>query len=232
MDVDFDLNIDIDIDIDSKEVSTSRFKSRYIKPKNWKGLKERQIKYKNAEKLSKEIIVTENERAFVIIDGSFILGDFIEAFIVDRNLHIKNMYISTLSLSCENVDSIKNLIEGNYVDKLTLLVSDYFYSHERHELIPYIYKTLDNGDFQLVVARSHTKICGFETIEGKKCVIHGSANLRSSDNIEQIVIEQSKELYDFNLQWIEKLAEKYNTINKNIKKPKSLRGDLVWNTIN
>ena len=97
-------------------------------------------------------------------------------------------------------------------------MSAYFYSHERHSLIPYIYEQLDNGAFQLAVARAHTKTCQILTKGGKKIVIHGSANMRSSQNIEQFTIEENKPLYDFYEAYFEELLDKHKTINYGIRK--------------
>lgn len=231
-DIDLD-NFDLNTDIGTAKIS--KMKNRYIKPKKWRGFHERQIKYDNAAKLSKEVVVTESERAFVLVNGNFVFGDFMEAFIVDRNLHVKDMYITTLSLSENNIYSLENLVEGGYIDNLTLIVSDYWYSHEKFQLLPIIYEYLDTGkcNFQLAAIRSHAKITCFETHDGKKCVMHGSANLRSSDNIEQLVVEQSHDLYDFNKDWMSKVMEKYKTINKDAKpgKNKSERGQAAWKTV-
>ena len=186
-------------------------------PKKIRSFRDSQIAYKNAESLAKELNVNKGERYFTFIAGEFIFGDFIEAFCVEKNYHIKSMTISTLSLSEENIDSLENLIVGEYVDQLNLIVSDYFYAHERHSLVKYIYEHLDKENkFQLSVARSHTKICIFETHCGMKFVIHGSANLRSSDNIEQFDIEENKDLYDYIYEFNSKIAEVYQTINKSI----------------
>ena len=67
-----------------------------------------------------------------------------------------------------------------------MLLSIYFYANEKYQLIPYLRKKLDvNNRFQLAIAGIHTKIVQFETNDGQKIVIHGSANLRSSGNVEQ-----------------------------------------------
>lgn len=190
--------------------------SRFIKP-----VKDRsynKIKYKNAVQLAKNLNFQELDCAFVIVDGSFIFGDFLEAFILQHNINVLEMTLSTLSLSQENVDSLNNLISKDYIQKLNLIVSDYFYSHERGNLIRYLYEKLDVDDkFQLAVCRTHTKIYQFITEGGKHIVIHGSVNLRSSDNLEQFVIEDNKELYDFNQEYFNRIIERYNTIQKSIK---------------
>lgn len=75
-------NIDIDFNIGINQ--------RYCKPAM---AKSKNVKYKNASQLSKEILIKQNERYFCIIDGSFIFGDFIEAFIYDRAMKVSEMTI-------------------------------------------------------------------------------------------------------------------------------------------
>ena len=222
LDLNFDFNLEdfSNIEID---ISFGDNNQRYICPPK---SRLKSIKYRNASKLSKDISLSQNERYYCIIDGTFIFGDFIEAFIVDRDLRVKELTISTLSLSQENIDSLANLLNGGYLDKLNLIVSDYFYSHERNNLIKYAYETLDiNNKFQLAVCRSHTKITLFETHCDKKVVIYGSANLRSSDNIEQFSIEHNNELYDFNYTFHKNILDNFKTINK------SLRGKKLWQKV-
>lgn len=80
-----------------------------------------------------------------------------------------------------------------------------------------MYDSYINNSFQLAVCRTHTKITLIETECGKWLTIHGSANLRSSDNIEMFSIENSKDLYDFNLEWHDEVITKYQTINKMVR---------------
>lgn len=209
--------IEINIDIDTNQ--------RYCKPAMSRS---KNVKYKNAKELAKEIQIKQNERFFCIIDGSFIFGDFIEAFIYERAMKVKELTLSTLSMSQENIDSFYNLMQNGYIEKLNIIVSDFFYSHERHNLVKYMYDKLDfENRFQLSVCRTHTKICIFETEMngGRKYVIHGSANLRSSDNIEQFMIEENSELYDFNFDFHKKIIDNFATVKK------SLRGNKLFNLI-
>ena len=198
--------------------------NRYLKPKIYP-VKQDFICYDNAAKLARELTVNKNERADVFVSGAFVFGDFIEAYIVQRNAKCWKMTVTTLSLSQENVDSLHNLLAGGFVDELNLIVSAYFFGHERHSLIPYIYEKLDiDNRFQFAVASIHTKTAQFETLGGRKIIIHGSANLRSSANIEQFTIEENGELYAFYDEQFGKIIERYATINK--KKP--VRDSELW----
>ena len=223
-DLDFQINFD---DFSDLEFDIAlEFDTRIINPPRIKEITENLLKYEYALDLAKKIVIEKNCRYFCITNGSFISGDFIEALIVKNNFHVKKMTVSTLSLSQNNVDSFINLIKGGFVEQLNLIVSVYFFSHERHGLINYIYKNLDiDNKFQLAVANTHCKTCIIETYDDLYIVIHGSNNLRSSGNIEQFSIEESKELFDFNNDYQDRIIEKFKTINKPI------RSKTLWNAI-
>ena len=217
MEFNFDFNLD-----DNKFETENRIIKRKVK-----NINEKFIKYANAENLAKDIgMIQENERIHVLLNGSFIFGDFLEAFVVENNLWIKDLTMSTLSLSQDNVESLNNLIEGEFVDNLQILLSDYFYAHERHHLVPYLYDVLDQGKTQIAFADCHTKIFLLILENGTKIVIKGSANLRSSGNIEEMEIEQNANLYDFHKDWHDKIIDKYKTIKKSVRKGKKL-----WQTV-
>lgn len=199
--------------------------TRYIKPKV-ANISNDFVLYDNAVKLAKDLRIDFGQRADAFISGSFIFGDFIEAFLTQHNAKAVKMTISTLSLSQNNVDSLANLLNAGYIDELNLIVSVYFWGNEVRSLIPYIYKRPDVGNrFQLAVAGLHTKTVHFETLGGRKIVIHGSANLRSSGNVEQFTIEENPELYNFYEEHFSRIVERYATI----KKP--IRNNALWEEI-
>ena len=193
-------------------------KSRYVDLPPASELPDWLVRYENAEALAEEIgDMTPGRRVFALLDGKFIFGDLFEAMAVRNNWLIREMTISTLSMSENNIDSLRNLLDGGYVEKLDLIVSDYFYSHERGGLIPYLYKQLDVDDrFQLAVAGTHTKICLMRT-DSQNIVIHGSANMRSSSNIEQVMIEECQPLYDFLHETHAGIVDRYKTIRKSVR---------------
>lgn len=204
------------------------FETRYMRPRVYKR-KASTLKARNAIKLADELQIDKGERIDCIVDGSFEFADFIARYIVnsaERNNHIKKLTISTLSMNEENIVSLAQILQMGLVDEMVLVISAYFYSHERHDKIPMIYNLLDRENkFQLAVASTHTKTAQWETHNGEKIIIHGSANLRSSSNIEQITIEENPDLYDFYDDAFGKIADKYGTIKK------ELRGRELWRTL-
>lgn len=209
----FDLNDDdFDLGDDLGDVG-----GKVHKPKKSRQRKPHQVIFPNAVNLAEKTQLRENDRYDVLVDGSFIFGDYLHALLTRQQIGVKKMCIATLSMSSMNVDSLEALIQKGYIKNLDLIVSDYFYSHERNAVIKECYDKLTiNDDFQLSVARNHSKVTLFETLGGKKIVIHGSANLRSADNIEQFTIEINEDLYNFYFDFYSKIIEEYKTINKSL----------------
>ena len=190
---------------------------KIVKPKKTKTVL---CKYKFAEEMAREISLDENVRYYAIINGSFIFGDLIEALIIEKRLKVNHLLISTLSLSENNIDSLHGLLSQDYVTALSLIVSEHFYSHERGNLVKYAYEELGGYNFQLATCRTHQKLALIETTCKKYIVIHGSANLRSSGNIEQINIEENREIFDFEMEYNLRIIEEFQTIKKKINRGK------------
>jgi hypothetical protein len=117
------------------------------------------------------------------------------------------------------------------MEELNIVLSAYFYSHEINSktgLVPYLYEQLDHDDMlQVAFASIHTKIVTIETVRGNKIVIYGSANLRSSRNIEQVSVEQDSALYDFCEEFVGRIIDAYKTIDKS----KPIRGNELWEVV-
>jgi len=221
---DFEFNTtELDLSFDSE--FAAEHNNRYINPPKDSGVPDRHVKYEHAEDFAKALKIGQGGRAHAIVSGNFVAGDLIEAIFVEKNIHTDLLSISTLSLSENNIDSLKNLLDGGYVDKIDLVVSDFFFSHERRALIPYMLEQLDyDNRFQLGVAGIHTKIAIFET-QGFYYSIHGSANLRSSGCVEQIIIEEGREAYEFYKEFHDRIITQYSVINK------SIRSEKLWQAV-
>lgn len=160
------------------------------------------VQYDNAQQLANRVKLFPGEQLHGIVDGSFIFGDFIEALIMEKDVVCHEMHLSTLSMSQNNIDSLVNLFQAKRLDSLTLLLSNYFYSHEKFRLVKYLHGELARYKYNLMIRRSHTKIC-LMSVNNIKLVLSGSANLRSSNCIEQIILQESPELYAFYREWFE-----------------------------
>lgn len=212
-----DINLNLMEFLPSDETEETRYTLPKVVP-----MKEDFVLYDNAQKMARELRLGFGERFDAFVSGSFIFGDFIEAYLTTQNACAKKMTISTLSMSQNNVDSLHTLMEKGYIEELNLIISVYFWGNERSSLIPYIYKQLDIGDrFQLAVAGVHTKTVHFETLGGRKIIMHGSANLRSSGNIEQFTMEENPELYEFYDDHFNRIIDKYATIRKPMRNSKA-----------
>ena len=210
--------------IGKKSHVSKMVETRFIEPAKSVSLPAHMVTWRSAFSAAKDLgEMTEGRRVFAILSGRFIFCDFIAAILKEYGYVAEKMIISTLGMSADNVGTLGACFDRGLIKSLDLIVSGYFFNSERNAVIPIAYEELDKENrFQLAVADCHTKIVLIKTECGKHIVIHGSANLRTIDNIEQIVIEESKELYDFNESIHSAIVEEYKTINKPI------RGEKLW----
>lgn len=224
LDLDFDFDpdlFDVDLTIDELEVK------RYQKPVEGRT---QAVAYKNAHQLAREIELYKGFRAFVMVPGCFIFGDFIEAISELDKIRIERMTIHTLTMSQDSIDSLANVIAMDHPTQLQIIMSDYWYAHEhdkRTGLLWELYDKLDIGDgFRLAFCRTHAKVITILTKAGHKLVIHGSANMRSSGVIEQFVFEHDPDLYDFCEAYNDAILDRYDTINHGA--GKLMRKTVLW----
>ena len=226
--LDFDLNVEIPgFELDLADMSAA-IQTDFVKIRRYPRVAPSGVLYEKAVDLVKKMPdIQENEAFFCIVSGNFIFGDLLEALLVERNWYAEEIFIATLSMSQENADSLANLFHGDYAREINLIVSDFWYAHERYKGggIEYINQLMEGFNFSLSVAGLHTKIILIKTECGKHLVLHGSANLRSSRNLEQLSAENSKDLYEFNRTWMSKLVAQFKVSRK------SLRGDNIWQVL-
>ena len=224
-------SIDFEIDFDTSDFDflsdeqADRFADieaqehvRILKPKADGTSLEHHVMFENAEEFARQLSLVPGERTFAWLSGNFIFGDMVEALITARNVTVKKLYVTSLSFSRDNIDSLKNVLTlmGERLENMVLIFSGYQYSHEKYNLVPYMYRELDNplNNVQIAFGGWHTKIITLETCMGNYITMHGSCNLRSSNSIEQIMIEiNNKELHDFNAGIMQNIADKFGTIN-------------------
>ena len=165
--------------------------------------------FENAEDMAESIDYTKDY--FCLVSGSFIFGDFLEALCFKKHLNPSCMYITTLGMSQENIDSIVNLTDYLGTRKVNLIVSHYFAGVERHKLIPYMEREFQGKPIDVAVLASHCKITVIYSDKGN-AVIAGSANLSSSNNVEQFQIMHDPAIVSYCASRLDDIMKRFTVI--------------------
>lgn len=147
------------------------------------------------------------EHTHAVLRGDFVLCDLIPAVIQARG-PAGHLHIATLGLSAANADQLVQLKAGAHISDITVLCSHYFQQVDKTTVFREVAAKLrEHG--RLVVARNHAKVICLPTRAGDAYVIEGSANLRSSDNLEQVTLFNDPELLAWHVEWIEQLTRRH-----------------------
>jgi hypothetical protein len=169
------------------------------------------VKYAEARRLAKAIELEADCRYYAIVKGTFIFGDFIEALIGYHRLEAEEIWITTLGMNENNVDSLINLSKIYNAQQINLLVSSYFFGVERHNMIQYLIEQTEGLPIDIAAAGSHAKIALIKA-NGVHLCIHGSANLSSNVFLEQFELEDNEELYQWNRMWLQRVFDRHTII--------------------
>lgn len=124
-------------------------------------------------------------------------------------MEVDELTIITLSIGLENIEALSELINKEWVKKINFMVSEYFIRTEKIKHTKSIASleksTQENENFKVYFTETHQKIVLIKTMNGDKFVFHGSANMKGSQNYEQLMIENNNMLYDFNYQYFTNL---------------------------
>lgn len=173
---------------------------------------DKKVHYKKAYDLVKDIKIKKGETVYCLLTGDFVFGDFIGGFIQENNLEVKELTIISLSGGKHMYEMFEELIIQKWVKKLNLVLSEYYLRTEITKHSPTVkqlseYSKKHKNKFNIFYTNTHQKIVLIETVKGGKVTIHGSANLKSSQSLEQLMIQENKELYDFNYKYFKSLKK-------------------------
>lgn len=162
--------------------------------------------FRNAQDMAQRISWESDYISFLA--GTFVFGDFLEALLHEKRLSPDVMYITTLGMNKENIDSLVNLVKYLGCEKLNLIISHYFAGVERHKLIPYMEHEFSGLDIDMAVIQSHAKICLIRSVHGDGAIV-GSANLSSSNNIEQMIILHDPSAIDYLQKQLDTIMDRF-----------------------
>lgn len=171
-----------------------------------RGIK-KMIRPENAAPIMPLLPEGPDDRLHCMLRGDFILCDLIPLIIANRGA-CSHLRVATLGLSAANAEQLANLHAGGLIGRITLVASHYFQQVDKTTTFKQVQSILA-GRAELVICRSHAKVILIPTTGGDFYTVEGSANLRSSDNLEQMLILNDQATHDFHAGWIDALATEY-----------------------
>jgi len=165
------------------------------------------INPENARPIISLLPVHPDDRLHCMLRGDFVLCDLIPLIIAHRGA-CPHLRVATLGLSAANAEQLANLHAGGLIARITLVASHYFQQVDKTTTFQQVQSILSKCA-TLVICRSHAKVILLPTASGDFYVLEGSANLRSSDNLEQMAVTNDQETHDFHGGWIDALADEY-----------------------
>jgi hypothetical protein len=162
------------------------------------------IKPENALAVLQHLPENPSDRTHCAFRGDFVLCDLIPAIIALRG-RCPHLTIATLGLSAANADALGILRARDLIGDLTIICSHYFAQVDKATTYREIVARLE-GLATIITTRCHAKIICLPTASGDSYVLEGSANLRSSDNTEQVAIFNDAELLAFHCAWLTSLS--------------------------
>ncbi|MBR3385859.1 MAG: hypothetical protein IKG69_11770 [Atopobiaceae bacterium] len=195
--------------------------------------------YEHAQDFADALTIDNETETFAYVAGGFVFGDFLDALVESDRISVRRLGMQMLSLNDENIDSLRNVVEMCGTERLDLCLSGYWYSTEMHKggVVGYLFDQLDLEGLELhvAIAELHCKVLTIETWAGNRLTMHGSANLRSSNSIEQIHISPDPALYEFCAGVTDRIVGAYDVVmqerRRNNKRSRRLGGKRLWQAI-
>ncbi len=170
-----------------------------------KEIKAQKVAWRNAKDFCDKLVVPKkNQSQYFWVEGNFIFGDFFVQYIQSMNLEVEELHIISLSITKETIEAFLALIGNGWVKKINLILSGYFIRTEKikHTHTIEILEKSISKNLIVSVLNTHQKITLLKLTDGTKICMHGSANMKGSQNWEQFCIENNDYLYNFNLEMI------------------------------
>jgi hypothetical protein len=159
------------------------------------------IRPENATQIIDALPREAGDELHAVVCGDFVFCDLIAAIAVRFGPAL--LEIATLSMSRKNVDALHQLIAAGHLTSLRFVISHYFRSTSKEIFGALEQKFSADERVRIAVTRSHCKIALFRFASGQSLTIEGSANLRSSNNYEQLSIFTDTALHEFYRGWFD-----------------------------
>jgi hypothetical protein len=139
----------------------------------------------------------EGESLHCLLLGYFDLCNLLLAFLERVGMPCDVLRIATLSASKRNVSELAALLDSGAVRRLDFLTSDFQKEHDTDIFEMAISELSVKRGQKVAAARSHCKLITLTFENDRRYVFHGSANLRTSRNSENVTLCRSAEVHGF-----------------------------------
>jgi hypothetical protein len=134
----------------------------------------------------------EGDRLHAVLPGNFVFAEILTQ--LAERMKPQSVSIATLSLSRQNADALAAALDAGHIGELSFLISD-------KAIMKHMEQAAQHRRWRIGSKRSHAKVATLDT----HIVLETSANLRSSQNIEQLSAFNDTQLHAFHTQWITEL---------------------------
>jgi hypothetical protein len=153
-----------------------------------------------------DVLPAEGESLHAIVFGYFDLMNVLLAFLDKAGSPCSVLRIATLSLSKRNALELGALLDAKTVRSLDVLTSDFQRKHDPEILAEALAELSVKRGQRVAAARSHCKIVTLALDDGRRYVLEGSANLRTSRNMEQFALSRDPALFGFYDGWLSEMV--------------------------
>jgi len=146
----------------------------------------------------------KEETLHIVSNGSYDFFSYIP-IITDYMNIVSELYGSTWTMNRNNVIELFSLFDNKKIQKINILTGVYF---KRRESAVYaeLFMGIQKRKQRYKALENHTKIIMLSD-NTNYIVIEGSANFTSNPRIEQYIINNNKELYDFHKNWMDEALD-------------------------
>lgn len=164
--------------------------------------KYQQKNYQTIQKIEQVGIPQKNEQVRIITMKSFNTVAFIE--LIAKKEIIEHLVLVIFAINVEAAQSIINLKRKGQIKKVTLIVSSI--RNAGHKIRSKAVQLFRNNNYKITFVNSHAKISAIKT-KSNHYVIEGSGNMSYNGRIEQYIIDNDENLFNFTLNWIQDMKE-------------------------
>lgn len=164
-------------------------------------LEKKDLKIRDLHKLIDRL--PEQNEDFHIIGGGNIDAFHIIPCILKYVPVIKKMYIATWSMSQDNIKDLINLFDQGKIEELNIVISIFFQGRYKGDCA-FLKQEMKNRKQKIVICKNHAKVILMQTETGYY-IFQGSANFTANPRVEQMLLSNSIQLFDFHQQWMDSL---------------------------